>query len=377
MRGFTPIAGQQQGVQRERRVAHPAIAVVPVARTADPFGKRGGRRGDDPPGRCVDEALERDARAHHGVAPAAVVRALRAPCIPLVLHHVEHRKWIDGQWPRLVRWKERDHERHALAACHREIRDRAEILAVRIDARTHLRRERTGRGEQRPVHAAHPRNHTAVAEAQHELHAHRHPATQPRHDAHDIRALVPRRHEVGDADRAGGRLELRFQDQRAVAIPSRCPAHRPRGRQQPATLLRRAQQRAEARGVVEARHAEPVDRAVAAHERGGAQIADRRVVLDGQRQGTSRRTMEEATVQISCRTWGSVSGWLNPNTQHAEMSECFSLTSAPQARSAWCRLPKLMKILHGWLDTGRSPSRAGRVTARMPDCIAQSVTLLP
>ena len=49
-----------------------------------------------------------------------------------------------------------------------------------------------------------------------------------------------------------------------VAIPSRRPAHRPRGREQPAAVLGRAQQRAEARGVVEARHAQPVDRAVAA-----------------------------------------------------------------------------------------------------------------
>src|SRR5690606_32416396 len=41
-----------------------------------------------------------------------------------------------------------------------------------------------------------------------------------------------------------------------------------------------AEQRGEAGGRVEMRHAEPVDRAVASHERGCLHVADKRIVLD-------------------------------------------------------------------------------------------------
>jgi hypothetical protein len=53
---------------------------------------------------------------------------------------------------------------------------------------------------------------------------------------------------------------------------------------QPAAVPRLTQQGREACGGVEARQAQPVDRAVAADERCGLCIADERVVFDAQRQ---------------------------------------------------------------------------------------------
>jgi hypothetical protein len=44
---FLRVACEQQGIQSEGCVAQPAEAVVPVARTADPFRQRSGRSGDD------------------------------------------------------------------------------------------------------------------------------------------------------------------------------------------------------------------------------------------------------------------------------------------------------------------------------------------
>ena len=81
--GLARAAQVQQGVEREGRVAHPAEAVVPVALAADLLGQRGGRRRRDRPGRGVEEQLERQRAADHGVAPRTVVGALRGPAPPV------------------------------------------------------------------------------------------------------------------------------------------------------------------------------------------------------------------------------------------------------------------------------------------------------
>ena len=67
--GLLAIAAGEQRVERERRVAQPAVAVVPVAHAAELLGQRGRRRGDDAAGRRVGERLERDQRALDRVAP--------------------------------------------------------------------------------------------------------------------------------------------------------------------------------------------------------------------------------------------------------------------------------------------------------------------
>ena len=61
-------AGVHQGVERERGVAQPAEAVVPVAHAAELLRQRGRRRGDDAAGRRVGQRLERDQRAQHRLA---------------------------------------------------------------------------------------------------------------------------------------------------------------------------------------------------------------------------------------------------------------------------------------------------------------------
>ncbi len=59
------VVALEEGEQRERRVAQPAVAVVPVAHRADPLGQRGRRRRDDAARRLVGERLEHDERATH------------------------------------------------------------------------------------------------------------------------------------------------------------------------------------------------------------------------------------------------------------------------------------------------------------------------
>ena len=61
-----------QRLQRERRVADPGEAVVPVALAARGLGQRGGERRDGRPGRHVGEALDRQRGALDRPAPLVV-----------------------------------------------------------------------------------------------------------------------------------------------------------------------------------------------------------------------------------------------------------------------------------------------------------------
>src|SRR5581483_12137337 len=97
-------------------------------------------------------------------------------------------------------------------------------------------------------------------------------------DADDVGRLPARRHEVEHADGALVRLPGRLEDERVVEIPAADRAALGR-REQPASVLRAAEERGEAGAGVEAREAEPVDRAAALDERRGLQIAEERVVL--------------------------------------------------------------------------------------------------
>ena len=68
-----------QRLQRERRVAHPRVAVVPVALAAGRLGQRRRERRDRRAGRHVGQALDRQRRALDRLAPAVVGHAARAP----------------------------------------------------------------------------------------------------------------------------------------------------------------------------------------------------------------------------------------------------------------------------------------------------------
>jgi hypothetical protein len=62
----------EEGLEGDRGVAWPAVAVVPVARAADRLGQRAGG-GDHRPGQGVGEELQGQEAADHRVAPRPVV----------------------------------------------------------------------------------------------------------------------------------------------------------------------------------------------------------------------------------------------------------------------------------------------------------------
>ena len=79
------------------------------------------------------------------------------------------------------------------------------------------------------------------------------------------------------------RLEYRLQDHRAGPVLPADTHRRLGGGDAPAPVVRRADQRGKAGRAVEARPAQPVDRAVAADQRGTVAVADHRVILDPRR----------------------------------------------------------------------------------------------
>src|SRR5262249_13848905 len=74
--GLAAEAEPEQRVDGEGGVAHPHVAVVPVALAAELLGQAGGGRGDDGAGGGVGEELQGEGGAVHHLAPAAPVAGL-------------------------------------------------------------------------------------------------------------------------------------------------------------------------------------------------------------------------------------------------------------------------------------------------------------
>ena len=83
-------AGIHQREQRERRVAQPAEAIVPVSAPAQLLRQRrsGGR--NDSAGRPISQRLERDQRAHNGIRAMPGRTALLRPARPERFRLLEH-----------------------------------------------------------------------------------------------------------------------------------------------------------------------------------------------------------------------------------------------------------------------------------------------
>src|SRR5215467_437426 len=67
--GFVRVASKKQRVKSKGRVAQPAEAVVPVARTTDPSRQCRSGSGDDTAGGSISECFERYQRAQRQIAP--------------------------------------------------------------------------------------------------------------------------------------------------------------------------------------------------------------------------------------------------------------------------------------------------------------------
>ena len=210
----------------------------------------------------------------------------------MVLGAGERRMRIAARRNAQMRGRVGQRKRHALTFAHGELGDGLHVLAAQLDRRAQHRGVRANDRLDAAVvlQAIDPRNRKTVIEAQHQFHLHAHRAAFADDDPHHLRPAVARRHEIDQRDRAFGRFEIGFKDQRFAAITARnfwrCIRDR---RNQPAAVVGRAEQGGEAGAGVEARPAEPVDRTVEGDERGRVAVADQRIVFDECGHGGTRR----------------------------------------------------------------------------------------
>ena len=100
--GFVEIASLNQGVKRERGVADPTVAVVPVPHAADFFRKRCRRCRQDAARRRVGQGLQGNQRAHDRFAPRSLVGALGRPFLPPLVGLLNGRFGVDALRARFV-----------------------------------------------------------------------------------------------------------------------------------------------------------------------------------------------------------------------------------------------------------------------------------
>ena len=300
------VVAMEEREQGQRRVAQPAVAVVPVAHGADPLRQRRRRRGDDPAGRVVRERLEDDERPADERRPVAwqLDWARLAPLPPEPLGVGERLLGIDRLRDVLVRPEPREHEGNALTLVDPELRDRAHVLAAGVRRGAEAEGVGAGEGDAGVVLVralAHPRDDAAVVEADRQLRSEANAALHALDDAHDVGRLPARRHEVEDTrDRTVVRLPDRLEDERVVEIAARARRRR-RRREEPAAAVRAAEERGEAGPGVETREAQPVDRAAAVDERSRLQVAQECVILDARAHVSGSRSPGRVPASASGR----------------------------------------------------------------------------
>ena len=216
------VAGVHHREKRERRVAQPAEAVVPVAHAADELRQRRRRRSDDSAGGRERQRLEDEQRLVDLVVVVAEVRADARPVQPVLLRVAERLLRVDLRGQVAMRREPGQHEGDPLALTEVELRHRRHVLAA--DRNRSAEAQSVGAGDRDTgiVDASHPRDDVSEVVADDELRSHRHFAVQSFDDAHDVGRLAARRHEVDHADGSGVRLVHRLEDERVAPVAARC-----------------------------------------------------------------------------------------------------------------------------------------------------------
>jgi len=205
-----------------------------------------------------------------------------APGAPAARRVLEQRVGVARDRRPLVRGEPLQREGHRLPRGDRELGAAGKVLVDQRHAGRDAHRIGAGYGVDRAVDPLHPWHPFAIVEADAQFGAQVHGAPHAAHDAHHLVRAVARGlwHEVGHRGRAVRRLPGGLQHHRAGQIASRDTRLRMVGAQAPVAVALVAQQAGEHGRGVEAGQAQPVDAAVAVHERGAVGGADESVVLD-------------------------------------------------------------------------------------------------
>ena len=107
---------------------------------------------------------------------------------------------------------------------------------------------------------SHPRNDSSVIEADDQLHFHPDFAVHALNDADDVGICAARRHEIDQADRAGGGFDFRFEDERVAPIAALGLSDFLFRREKPVPVFFFAEERCKTGRRIKTRKAKPIDR---------------------------------------------------------------------------------------------------------------------
>ena len=173
---------------------------------------------------------------------------------------------------------------YRLSRGNREFADGRQVLTDEMNRSA--QHDHVGTGDS-PQHAvlepSDPGNDCTVAEPQHELGAHGHLAPLANHETNHARTRSGQRHEIDQRDCAVAAFEASFQNQRIRPITTAHNGPAVPRRNLPVSVAIGAEQRREAGVGIEARPAQPIERAIARHQSGGLAIADQSVIFDTRR----------------------------------------------------------------------------------------------
>src|SRR5262249_42769043 len=125
-----------------------------------------------------------------------------------------------------------------------------------------------------------------VVKTNHEFSLKNHPARATDDNAHQVGAVC-RRHEIDDRRAAGISFEVGFKDEGTKAVTPIYADRRELWSDEPSTVLSRPKESGKARGRVEARPAQPVNRAVTADQSSRLAITDQDIIFNSQRHYSS------------------------------------------------------------------------------------------
>ena len=128
--GFLQIAGGHQGGQSERGVAHPAVAVVPIAVAPELLRQRRGGSGDDSAGGRIGQRFQGQQGALHRLSEATGVRALGGPVTPEHLGRQQSAAPVHRRRYRQMGRAVRKDEGHALSFDDVELRNGCKFFAL-------------------------------------------------------------------------------------------------------------------------------------------------------------------------------------------------------------------------------------------------------
>jgi hypothetical protein len=268
-----------QHQQRKRRIAQPAVSIIPVARSPHSLRQRSRHRRDNSSRWPIRQSLQCNQRPFYGLCIRSTIFIPLRPSFPESARLHQRLTRIDSLRQLLQRRPVRQRERHPLALRKRKLTDRRHPFASQPSRRSQHHPVRPCNRLPVAAFARHPRNRPPIVEADRQIHPHCHaPPYSPNH-SHYIRVLSARRHKIRHPYLTPCRLKRRLHNQGPRLILPSNSLHLRLRSNLPESVILRPHQRSKTCSRRETRPAKPIDRTFARHKRSRLTISNQAIVL--------------------------------------------------------------------------------------------------